>query len=369
MIDETLLKSEERAIYSLRALYRRYGYLPYKMSKFEEYDLYLRHKDFLVSDRVITFTDTDGSLMALKPDVTLSIIKNGEDQPGCKQKLCYNENVYRISGRTRQFKELMQTGLECIGDLDGYDLFEVLRLAAESLAMIDSDFVLCLSHLGLLSALLDPVTQQGELRRELTRCVAHKNLHELEQICSQVDADPAAVQRLQSFAGLYGETDSVLARLEPLCREPEARAAFDELMLLRSLLRTTPYADRIRFDFSIVGDMDYYNGLVFKGFLNGIWESVLSGGRYDKLMRRMGRSACGIGFALYLDLLEGLSRQKRDRDVDLLLLYDESTDPAELARTVEQAVQGGQSVSAQKAIPDSLRYAALLDLRGEGSHA
>ena len=64
-----------------------------------------------------------GKLLALKPDVTLSIIKNGEDRPGEKQKVCYNENVYRISDRTRQYKEIMQAGLECIGDIDLYDIY------------------------------------------------------------------------------------------------------------------------------------------------------------------------------------------------------------------------------------------------------
>ena len=93
MIDEKLLKNEERAMLSLRSLYRQYGYMPFKMSKFEEYDLYVRNKEFLVSDSVITFNDTDGRLLALKPDVTLSIIKNGVDEPGAKQKLYYNENV------------------------------------------------------------------------------------------------------------------------------------------------------------------------------------------------------------------------------------------------------------------------------------
>ena len=89
-IHESVLKYEEKAVYGLRSLYRRYGYLPYKMSKFEEYDLYVRNKDFLVSDHIITFTDTYGKLLALKPDVTLSIIKNGKDTCGV-QKLCYNE--------------------------------------------------------------------------------------------------------------------------------------------------------------------------------------------------------------------------------------------------------------------------------------
>ena len=75
-ISQNNISRTERAMYNLRNLYESYGYSQYKMSKFEEYDLYVRNKSFLVSDHIITFTDTDGKLMALKPDVTLSIIKN-----------------------------------------------------------------------------------------------------------------------------------------------------------------------------------------------------------------------------------------------------------------------------------------------------
>ena len=128
LIDEKLLKNEEKAIFSLRSLYKKYGYMPFKMSKFEEYDLYVRNKDFLVSDRIITFNDTNGKLLALKPDVTLSVIKSGVDAPGCKQKVYYNENIYRVSGSTHQYTEIMQVGLECIGDIDLYDVFEAVHL-------------------------------------------------------------------------------------------------------------------------------------------------------------------------------------------------------------------------------------------------
>ena len=86
----------ERAVFALRSLYRAHGYSQYKMSKFEEYDLYVRNKSFLISDHVITFTDTMGRLLALKPDVTLSIVKNSRDTAGL-QKVYYNENVYRTA--------------------------------------------------------------------------------------------------------------------------------------------------------------------------------------------------------------------------------------------------------------------------------
>ena len=97
IINDSLLKYDEKAIFALRDLYSKYGFTQYKMSKFEEYDLYVKNKDFLVSDSVITFNDTNGKLMALKPDVTLSIIKNTKDIKGFVQKFYYNENVYRVS--------------------------------------------------------------------------------------------------------------------------------------------------------------------------------------------------------------------------------------------------------------------------------
>ena len=95
---------DNRAVARLGSLYSQYGYVPYQMSKFEEYDLYVRNKDFLISDSVITFTDTTGKLMALKPDVTLSIIKNSADVQSGVQKVYYRENVYRVSKGTKPLK-------------------------------------------------------------------------------------------------------------------------------------------------------------------------------------------------------------------------------------------------------------------------
>ena len=365
MIDEKLLKSEERAVYALRQLYRSYGYRPFKMSKFEEYDLYVRNKDFLVSDRIITFNDTNGKLMALKPDVTLSIIKNGEDVPGCKQKVCYNENVYRVSGGTQQFKEIMQTGLECIGDLDRYDIFEVVSLAAASLAMISEDYVLDISHLGLLQALLDGVGEDETLRRSVAHFIAEKNAHDLETLCREQNVPEDRIRELVDFVGFYGDMDTVLTRLAPICVSETAKNALAELRALRDLLKTTDFADKICFDFSIVNDMNYYNGFVFKGFLNGICEGVLSGGQYDKLMRKMGRKSGAVGFALYLDLLEELNDNRGGVDADVLLLYDEDTDAAAVAREIAFQVKAGKTVSAQKAIPPKFRYGELIELKGE----
>ena len=110
--DRLYLKGEEKVLMQLRSLYASYGYRTYKMSRFEEYDLYAGNKDFLVSGNVITFTDTDGKLLALKPDVTLSIVKSIRESKGLVSRVCYDENVYRVSDRSGTFREIMQAGVE-----------------------------------------------------------------------------------------------------------------------------------------------------------------------------------------------------------------------------------------------------------------
>ena len=361
-MDKELFKNEEKAIFTLRALYKQYGYLPFKMSKFEEYDLYVQNKDFLVSDRVITFNDTNGKLLALKPDVTLSIIKNTAFEQGCKQKVYYNENVYRVSPSTHQFKEIMQTGLECIGDIDLYDIFEAVYLGAKSLACVSEDFSLDLSDMAIFSAILDSASDNEMFKKEITRLISEKNRHEAVALCQKYALDESSTNALVSLIGMYGEMSKVLKMLAPICQGEKAKAAYDRLSTLCTLLMNTEYASKIKLDFSVVNDMNYYNGIAFKGFLNGIPEGVLSGGEYGTLMMRMGKKSNAIGFALYLDTLESLDKGTRDYDVDTLLIYDDKTDTSLVIETKNTIIAQGKSVSAQKAIPQKLRYKELIDL-------
>lgn len=361
---QSLLKNEEKAVFALRSLYGKYGYLPYKMSKFEEYELYVRNKDFLVSDSVITFNDTNGRLLALKPDVTLSIVKNYVEEPGVTQKLFYNENVYRVSARTHTYKEIMQTGLECIGAIDLYDISEVVKLSLESLYEIADEFVLDLSHLGVLSALLDETGADESLKKQIMHCISEKNRHELARLCEENAVDEKIAGMLVDFVSVYGTPDAVIQKLRKMCINETMKEAVDELESLCGLLKNCRFSDRINLDFSIVNDMNYYNGIVFKGFINGIPESVLSGGQYDKLMKKMGKKAKAIGFAVYLDLLEQTG-EKKQTDVDTLVIYSEKSDLGKLAQFITDKINSGESVSAQRTIPQKLRYRTLIDFDKE----
>ena len=352
-MSSSTIQSVERISFALRSLYRSYGYLRFKMSKFEEYDFYVRNKDFLISDSVITFTDTNGKLMALKPDVTLSIVKNSRDVPGCVQKVYYNENVYRVSGSTHAFREIVQLGLECIGDIDDYSIFEVLSLAGQSLQCISPSSVLNLSHLGVFSALLDGV--DAEIRRAMLCCIRDKNAHELQRLCHSAGLDEQG-QKLTQLLDCYGAPEEVLPRVEGILG---SLPAIDQLKRLTAALAGSPLSPMLRIDFSVVNDITYYNGVVFKGFVDGVPQGVLSGGQYDLLMHKLGRTSGAIGFAVYTDLLERLNDSENSYDVDTVLLYDESTDLNTIGRVVAQLQAAGKQVIAQREIPEKLRYRHL----------
>ncbi len=365
-IKDSVLKNEEIAIFKLRQLYGKYGYSQYKMSKFEEYDLYVRNKDFLVSDSIITFTDTNGKLLALKPDVTLSIIKNTKDEKNTVNKVYYNENVYRISKGAHSFKEIMQSGLECIGDIDNYNIYEVLMLACESLKSISGDCVLDISSLSILSDVIENISISEENRKNVLKCASEKNTHEIARICAEEEIPEQKANALKKLISTYGSPEKVIDILKNELSEFIEKKKIDELSDIVNALVENGYGDMIRIDFSVINDMNYYNGIVFKGFINTIPTGVLSGGQYDNLMQKMGRKTGAIGFAVYLDLLERFNETEKGFDVDTVILYNDGDSINSLNNAIKMMADNGKSVMAQKAVPKDIKYKQLLKLNDKG---
>lgn len=340
-----LLKPEEKVVYALRELYQSRGYAPFKMSKFEAYELYMQNKDFLVSDGVITFTEADGTLMALKPDVTLSIVKNFRKDATPLQKVHYSENVYR---REDTFREIMQAGLECLGDIGCYELCEVIVLAAKSLAVISDRFVLDISHLQIVTDVLDALPITFEQKVQILRAIADKNEDALE-------IDGIDTSLLRTLLQTCGPMGAVLPKLSALCCTPASQEALRQLETIYLVLQQNGLEEHVQLDFSIVNDMNYYNGIVFRGYVDGIPAGVLAGGQYDKLMTKMNKNAGGIGFAVYLDQLERLSAETKEYDVDIIMLYDDSADIAALSLAANGISANNGSILLLKEKPSGLR--------------
>ena len=345
-LDNGILDTTQKNIFTLLPIYSGYGYTRYKMSKFEEYDLYSKNKDFLVSDSVITFTDTNGKLMALKPDVTLSIVKNSDKAADSVEKLYYNENVYRVSKGTESFKEITQVGLECIGNVGNYEVGEVLLLAAESLKALSDRYVLEISHLGILCAFIDSVTPDYKLQKRIRAFANEKNLHSVTELCARNNVPAEKSDALIKLLSLSGGIKKVIPELEKLGADLDIESELSELKSVLAVFKDTDFEENILIDFSAVGDINYYNCVIFNGFIYGIPESVLTGGQYDTLMKKMKKNSRAVGFAVYLDLLERINEDADDFDVDIMLIYSADSDTAEISKAVAQFKNDGKSVFA-----------------------
>lgn len=353
-----MIRQDEQTVLKLRELYTRYGYSRYKMNKFEEYDLYVANKDFLISNEIITFTDGSGRLLAMKPDVTLSIIKNTSDVGSDVQKVFYNENVYRVPEGKKTFSEIMQVGLECIGDLGEYEIAEVILLAAKSLSLISDEYLLDLSSMALIGDALAQSGLSSSIQETALQLLKSKNRHELVSLCEKEKVSKSSTQMLLTLIDCCGSPDAVIPSLKRVFGDNKALA---ELEVLCNVLQSNGYADKVNIDLSVGNDLKYYSGVVFKGYIKGIPQGVLSGGQYDKLLVKLGRKCKGIGFAVYTDLLEQLEEKNGSSGVDVFILHNKNCDTVGLIKVVEElasnkTVLSGTVIPTDKSIARIYRY-------------
>ena len=359
VIREDWIKREELVTLSLRQLYERFGYKKYKMSSFEAYDLYLDNKTFLRDKNIITFNDASGQVLALKPDVTLSIAKNTRATADSTEKLYYLEDIYRFDKHSRAYRQINQLGLECFGRLDAYLTCEVLRLAAFTLREIGENWVMTLSHTGFVLKFLEDLGIPTAAKGELTECIRQKNAHGLRAQAAAYQITPAAADMLVGIIGLSGSFSATLEKARALAITRHMTEALDQLEGIYALMEKAGFGDRMRLDFSLINDVDYYSGIVFQGFVEDVPRAVLAGGYYGGLMRKFGRELDAIGFAVYLNELTHRLPAKQKCDVDALALYGDSEDYEDLIRATESLMAKGLRVRVERTIPAELVYDKL----------
>lgn len=366
MPDMEVLSAQERLVLTLRKLYEGYGYTRFPMRRFEEYALYLENKSFLASESVLSFTNANGKLMALKPDVTLSIVKRARAGVEGVEKLYYKESVYRVSPTDHEFNEIEQIGVEYLGDIDLYGVCEVLSLAVRSLKHIGVPYILDVSHMGFAGGLMSGAGLAPDQRKRVFLLIGQKNAHELKALLKNWRVAPLYADRIALLPELAGEAGGTLQRAADIAVGTEMKRAVGELCRLYAALKALGLAERIRLDFSMLNDLDYYNGLVFQGYAEGAPRVVLSGGRYDNLMRKFGKAGGGLGFALYLDELARVLARPVEDDADVLALYKPEDDAAAVLGAVERLRDKGLRVLAARGLPAGVRAGRVLRFTGEG---
>ena len=340
------LTKEEALPLILKDIYESRGYEKYMMGEFVPYDIYMENKNFLRDEGIITFKGANGKLMALKPDVTMSVVKNITDSTITK-KIYYYENVFRMSKSLNQYEEINQIGVEFIGGDDLYASAEVIELACKSLKSISDKYILSINDMGFMSGLIKELKFNEEAEYKLMKILKRKSQTELKEFCKRYGHDDKCYDYLAKIVRLEGPFNDVLEDAKSLCLNEEMTIALVELNELYEALISINLAGNIKLDLSIVNDLDYYNGIIFKGYVDGVPTAVLSGGRYDNLMRRLNKKQAAVGFAIYLSYLDRIMKSNKRYDSEAVIFYDKAR-ASEVTRAVNALSEKHNSVRAEK---------------------
>lgn len=349
--------SENSVIQALVTLYKSYGYKLYKPSCFEEYSLYQQNKDFLIGKNVITFSDLSGRLMAMRPDVTLSLIKHSDLKEGELEKYYYDEKVYRQGAGSKEFKEISQVGAEIIGAVDGASVCEAAILMCQTLSSISDEYVLDVSHMGFTEGLL---SEFKEGKQEVKDCLNNKNLHDFKKLAIKYGYSDRLVSAFETVLIAEGQPQTALKTAHDAVLNGQMTEALNCLSTLCQRLENFGYGDKVKVDFSVTNNADYYNGEVFNGYVNGIYHRILSGGRYDKLIDKFGKKGGAVGFALYLGELDRYFSKERE-EVDYLIIYDDKNADTALKRA-DEMIKCGYSVRISNCKDCAIKYKNLISL-------
>jgi ATP phosphoribosyltransferase regulatory subunit len=287
-----------------------------------------------------------GEVVALRPDITPQIARIAAtrladiDGP---LRLCYEGAVTRLTTGARGQREILQAGAELIGAPSPDGDVEILSVAAAALGVAGIDRArLDVGHVALprfaLSRVADP-----SLRNEIEERLARKDRHGVAAAARSLDPDLRAV--LEALPSLYGEPAPVLARARALPLDDVALAALDRVEVVLAQSRDQVEDDlhsTITIDLGEVRGFDYYTGLRISGFVDGVGDAALRGGRYDELVGRYGRPMNAVGFAIDIEAIAhaqsslGIDLRDRARGVLIDAMPSRRSDATRIASALRE---------------------------------
>jgi ATP phosphoribosyltransferase regulatory subunit len=271
------------------------------------YDLFEQGMGQAEAQRGFRFTDSDGRLLALRPDVTSSVARMAatllSERPR-PLRFCYAAPVFRQQPHSHAEwrRENTQLGCELIG-AGGHEAdLQVLRLAAEILARLklEAKYCITLNNVEIFNGVAADLDLKPAAREELRRLIDTRETAELQRFLNGLSkADGRAF--LQPTL-LTGKRD-VIRSARKVITNSRSAAALDSLEELWTSIESLGLADRFEIDLTDVSSLDYYTGLSLKVFVHGAGRSIGRGGRYDGLTGNFGRPEPAVGFVLNLDAL------------------------------------------------------------------
>ncbi len=233
----------------------------------------------------------------------------------------YNNENYQ--GKLREFT---QAGVECIGLSSAESDAEIIALAINSLLASGlTEFQIDVGHAGLFNGLAEEAGLDADMQEEIRKLIDEKNFIALEEVFDDLHIDDKVKEGLLTLPKLFGQAE-VLDKAMGLSTHPSYVDAIGRLKEVCEILDDYEVSEYISFDLGTVSKLQYYTGIIFNGYTYDVGDSVVDGGRYDKLLGTFSYDAPAVGFAIKVDeLLNAMSRQKIEIDVpgtDTLIIYN-----------------------------------------------
>ncbi|MCA1616451.1 MAG: ATP phosphoribosyltransferase regulatory subunit [Acidobacteria bacterium] len=271
--------------------------------------LFERGMGYEQAHRAFRFTDTDGGMLALRPDVTSSVARAAATLFADRARplrLCYASQVFRQQQLSHALwrRESKHLGCELFG-VEGLNAeIEVLCIAAEILTGLNlgHDFRVTISSVEVFNGICEYLALDDPQRERMRQLLDRRDAAELQKFLggfATTETERASFARLTQLSG-KGE---ILEEARRIITNPRSAAALDDLEALWRIIRALDLSDFCDIDLGDVSGLDYYTGLTCKIYVRGAGTHVGGGGRYDSLTANFGRPEPAVGFVLDLDSL------------------------------------------------------------------
>lgn len=348
---------ERRLVQSaLTTLFQRRGYAEISTPEVEFYDLFLQSGNPMPQESMLKIIDRSGKIMVMRPDCTTPIARVAATKLKAvplPQRLYYDQTVFRSGlAHTGGSSEIAQCGVELIGAAGQKADLEMIAMAVDALRSCGVEhFHIELGHVGFFRDLAGRMDMSTEVIEQMRVLIEGKNFAALNDLLEPYSGQGACAA-LKRLSRLFGGSE-VLDEAEILAG---GSSALTYLRRLCSDLTAAGYGEHIRFDLGLVHHIDYYTGVVFRGYVEGAGDAVLSGGRYDKLVEAFGRTAPATGFAVDVDAVAGCLPGQESPRVELLIHFERSQ-LSKALRAVDERVAGTCELSPCDALDKTLELA------------
>lgn len=259
--------------------------------------------------RAFRFTDADGRLLALRPDVTSSVARAAATLFAKRERplrLCYAAPVFRrqTQSRAEWRRESTQLGCEFIGAGGSVADVEMLVIATEIFDRLGlkADYRITINNVEVFNGISERLALKPEAREKMRHLIDIRDGAELQQFLAHYETDKGDCAAFSRLTQLPGKRE-VLERARRVITNNRSVTALVALGELWRILEELNISDHFEIDLGDVSGLDYYTGLTFKIYVEGAGSRVGGGGRYDLLTANFGKTEPAIGFMLELDAL------------------------------------------------------------------